>query len=83
MSVKADKLLRMGEQIRDNMNYIDDRDLVAQRIADHLSRFWDPRMLEVIKALQVEQPDEFSAELSAAVQLISPPQGNTPDTLNH
>ena len=82
MTVKAEKLLRMGEQIRDNMAYTDDRDVVAQRIADHLDRFWDPRMLEVIKTLQRENPEDFSAELSAAVQLIPVPHSKPSQPVN-
>jgi hypothetical protein len=82
MTVKAEKLLRMGEQIRDNMAYTDDRDVVAQRIADHLGRFWDPRMLAVIKTLHRENPGNFSAELSAAVQLISVLHSNPSHPVN-
>jgi formate dehydrogenase subunit delta len=67
MTVKTDKLVHMAEQIRANMAYTDDRQIVAARIADHLSRFWDPRMLAAIKAYRAKHPDELSAELSDAV----------------
>jgi formate dehydrogenase subunit delta len=67
MTVPIDKLLKMGEQIAANMAYTQDRDIVAARISDHLGRFWDPRMLEVIKAYREEHPEGLSPELSAAV----------------
>ena len=71
MTVGTDKLVRMAEQITANMSYIDDRELVAAKIADHLARFWDPRMLEALKAYKVENPDKLSAELSTAVNSLS------------
>ena len=67
MTVKVDKLLRMAEQIHANMAYTDDSKIVAARIADHLGRFWDPRMLDAIKAYREEHPEALSPELSAAV----------------
>ena len=67
MSVPIDKLLKMGEQITANMAYTDDKVIVAARISDHLGRFWDPRMLEAIKAYREEHPEGLSPELSAAV----------------
>ena len=62
MTVKAEKLVKMAEQIRDNMAYTPDQDIVAKRIADHLGRFWDPRMLAQIKAYQADNPQGLSAE---------------------
>jgi len=70
MTVKTDKLVRMAEQISANMAYTDDDHIVATRIADHLSRFWDPRMLTAIKDYQAEQPDALSAPLSEAIALL-------------
>ena len=70
MTVNSDKLLRMAEQIAANMAYTDDQDIVAAKISDHLSRFWDPRMLAAIKAYREENPESFSPELSAAVAAL-------------
>lgn len=70
MTVKVDKLVSMAEQIRANMAYTDDSQIVATRIADHISRFWDPRMLEAIRQYHVEQPDALSSELAMAIDSL-------------
>jgi formate dehydrogenase subunit delta len=70
MTVPIDKLLRMGEQISANMAYTDDSDIVVARIADHLSRFWDPRMLAAIKEHYAQHPETLSPELSGAVAAL-------------
>ena len=44
MTVDADKLVRMAEQIAANVSVSDDPGIVAAKLADHLGRFWDPRM---------------------------------------
>ncbi|MFT5334502.1 MAG: formate dehydrogenase subunit delta [Halioglobus sp.] len=63
--------MRMGEQIAANMAYTDDNAVVAARIADHLSRFWDPRMLEVIKEQAESEPESLSPVLLTAVSSLS------------
>ena len=70
MTVKADKLIRMAEQIAANMAYTDDQAVVAAKIADHLSRFWDPRMLQAIKEQSVSEPDSLSPVLLVAVSSL-------------
>ena len=71
MTVKVDKLLRMGEQIAANMAYTDDNAVVAAGIADHLRRFWDPRMLEVIKEQAESDPKSLSPVLLTAVSSLN------------
>ncbi len=71
MTVKADKLLRMGEQIAANMAYTDDTAVVAAKVADHLSRFWDPRMLQTIKEHALSEPDTLSPVLLSAVSSLA------------
>ena len=44
MTVDREKLVRMGEQVAANLDYDDDAEGLVARVADHLSRFWDPRM---------------------------------------
>ena len=72
MTVRTEKLVRMAEQISANMAYTDDQALVTARIADHLGRFWDPRMQAAIKAYQKENPDGLSPALAAAVASLEP-----------
>ena len=70
MTVKAEKLVRMAEQISANMAYTEDKAIVAARVADHLGRFWDPRMLETIKVYGATHPEDLSPELSAALAAL-------------
>jgi len=67
MTVNTDKLIRMAEQIAANMAYTDDQAVVAAKIADHLGRFWDPRMLQAIKEQAASEPASLSPVLLAAV----------------
>ena len=67
MTVNIDKLVKMAEQITANMSYTDDQDLVAAKVADHLGRFWDPRMKEAIKAHAETHGGDLSPPLRAAV----------------
>lgn len=73
MTVPTDKLLRMAEQITTNMAYTDDTEVVAEKIADHLYRFWDPRMLAALKACNNEQAESLSPALAAAVLRLERP----------
>ena len=63
--MNADKLLRMAEQIAVNVTASRDPDIVAERTADHLRRFWDPRM----RAQLMAHVDGAQADVSAAVRL--------------
>ena len=67
MTVDAAKLVRMAEQITANMAYTDDVALVAARVADHLNRFWDPRMRQAITQIANRDADDLSPALKAAV----------------
>ena len=65
MTVNQDKLVRMAEQIAANMAYTPDQDIVADKIADHLNRFWDPRMKRAIS----DYAQQSEAELTDALRL--------------
>ena len=64
MTVKIEKLLKMAEQITANMAFTDDQAVVSAKVADHLNRFWDPRMKAALK----EYTEENAAQLSPALQ---------------
>ena len=70
MTVDGAKLVRMAEQITANMAYTDDVELVAGRVADHLNRFWDPRMLKALAEVANGDADQFSPALKAAVRQL-------------
>ena len=67
MTVNVEKLARMAEQIATNVTISDDTDEIAQRLADHLRRFWDPRMRAALVAsaddLDLSKPVRAAARL--------------------
>jgi len=65
------KLLKMGEQIVDNCSFSDDKEAVAAKVADHLQRFWDPRMRTAIKKNLETNPEAASDVLKNAVQQLN------------
>ncbi len=77
MSMDPHKLLKMAEQITANMNYTDDKTVVAAKVADHLRRFWDPRMQATLCDYARTPEAALTEVLSAALQLLQPPTTNT------
>ena len=71
MTVGIDKLMKMAEQITANMAYTDDETVVAAKVADHMNRFWDPRMKAAIKAHAEQDDSSFSPTLRAAVAQLN------------
>ena len=72
MSVDREKLLRMAQQIADNLDYGDEQDVIAGNVASHLQRFWDPRMREAILTYLAEDPEAFSPLLRQALRKLTP-----------
>ena len=70
MTVQANKLLKMAEQITANMSYTDDEAVVAAKVADHLNRFWDPRMRSAFAQFAIDNPKLLSPVLRSAVTLL-------------
>ena len=70
MTVKIEKLLKMAEQITANMAFTDDEQVVATRVADHLNRFWDPRMKASLKEYADSNTNELSPALQVAIVLL-------------
>jgi len=70
MTVNTDKLVRMAEQITANMNYTEDKQVVAAKVADHLEKFWDIRMKTAIKDYACEHGEDLSSPLKAAVSQL-------------
>jgi len=71
MTVNADKLVRMGEQVAANLRFDDDEDGLIERLADHLQRFWDPRMKAAIQEHCARERADISPALRAAVVRMS------------
>ncbi len=73
MSDVNKKLLNMGEQIVKNCSFSDDSEIVIAKVADHLQRFWDPRMRTAIKENLDANPDVASEVLISAVKRLTTP----------
>jgi hypothetical protein len=67
MTVNNEKLLKMAEQITANMAFTDDQAVVAAKVADHLNRFWDPRMKSAFKDYAQAHSEQLSPTQQAAV----------------
>ena len=67
MSIAAAKLVRMAEQITANLAYTDDLDVVSTRVADHLNRFWDPRMRQALLECGGQEANSLSPALRMAL----------------
>jgi hypothetical protein len=70
MTVKTEKLTRMAEQIAANMNYGEDTEIVAAKVAEHINKFWDQRMKSALREYAAEHKGEFSSELRAAISKL-------------
>jgi formate dehydrogenase subunit delta len=70
MTVEIGKLIRMGEQITANMSFTDDQEVVSDKVADHLGRFWDPRMRKSIIEYASEHGDDLSEPLQLAISKL-------------
>jgi formate dehydrogenase subunit delta len=71
VTVDIAKLVRMAEQITANMRFTEDEAVVAERVADHINRFWDPRMKEAIREHARLRDSDFSPPLRAAIKQLS------------
>ncbi len=65
------KLIKMGEQIVSNCSFSNDQEVVIAKVADHLQRFWDPRMRTAIKKNLNDNPDAASDVLKNAVNQLT------------
>jgi hypothetical protein len=70
MTVDVKKLEKMARQIIANMNYIDDPAIVAAKAADHMNRFWDPRMKAALRDHGAENSEEFEPLLQDVIHQL-------------
>ncbi|MEC3950361.1 formate dehydrogenase subunit delta [Sphingobium sp. HWE2-09] len=62
----TDRLVYMAHQIARNIATMGEAKAV-EALAEHLTRFWDPRMKAQIIAIAQEQPEQLSPIVAAAV----------------
>lgn len=70
MTVKASKLIHMAQQIADNNSFTPDNTVVAAKVADHIQRFWDPRMKQQIIDFAKSDAADMSEVVALAVSQI-------------
>ncbi len=61
MTVPNEKLVKMAEQIAANVTLSREPETVASAMADHIQRFWDPRMRESFLSIEPETLSEVLA----------------------
>lgn len=66
------QLIKMANQIEAFFRSDPDRDLAVKNVANHIQRFWDPRMRMQIRA-HVEEGGEGLGDLAIAAIASLPP----------
>ena len=66
-----EKLVRMANQIGDNFAYLQDTDIAAAKVANHISRYWDPLMRSEIVDYMQKNGEDLSEIAKRAIEIIS------------
>lgn len=91
MMSNQDRLVYMANQIARNLETLGE-DAASKAVADHIARFWDPRMRAQIFALQGDGTAALSRIANQAITLLrhaaTPPQAgmiefNSVDGIGH
>jgi formate dehydrogenase subunit delta len=69
--MKADKLVRMANQIALNFEYGEDRERAVAGVVDHLTRFWTPEMRAEIIEHAAQDTSALSDTAAAAVATLA------------
>jgi formate dehydrogenase subunit delta len=77
--MKTERLVAMANDIAAFFASEPDRDVAARATADHLRRFWDPRMRREIVAHGTTGGAGLDAIARAAIGLLDEKGGLTPD----
>ncbi len=65
------RLVRMAEQIADNLGGASDPEVTGERAAAHMKRFWTPQMITHLLQLASAGGIELSPASRCAVQILS------------
>jgi formate dehydrogenase subunit delta len=63
-------LIKMLNQIAENLAQGDEEKVVSERVADHMRRFWSPSMKQSIAAYLEADGSDLSANSRQAVKII-------------
>jgi formate dehydrogenase subunit delta len=68
--MSPEKLIKMANQIGDFFATMPDQEQAAKDVADHLNKFWAPRMREnLLNHIQLSGDDELKPMMRKAIQL--------------
>lgn len=70
--MKIELLIRMVYQIEGFFRSEPDQDEAIKNIADHMNRFWDPRMRSKLFDYATENPELFNTRAKAAISRLKP-----------
>lgn len=65
---EIDRLVKMANQIADNFSFHED---VAERIADHLKRFWAPPMRRQLVEYHAAEGDGLKPDVQRALRRLT------------
>jgi hypothetical protein len=69
--MKAEKLVRMANQIALNFEYGENREKAVASVVDHLTRFWTPEMRAEIIEHAAQDASGLSGTAAAAVAVLA------------
>lgn len=69
--MNIDHLVKMANEIGSFFITANDEDTAAKLIADHLKRFWDPRMRKQVIAHLAQGEEGFTPAVAKAVGLLN------------
>ena len=68
--VELNHLIKMLNQIADNLAQGEEGDVVAERVADHVRRFWPPAMRKAVSAYGAEDGSSLTAVSLRAIAIL-------------
>jgi len=75
--VNIDHLIQMANRIGDFFNALPDREEGIEGVANHIEKFWEPRMRTAMLAFLAEHPDGRSAQMELSPLALEALSRNT------
>ena len=75
MQTSENRLVKMANQMAGYFKVFPEAQAVAG-LADHINKFWDPRMRREILALAAAGGDGFEPLVTKAIPAVKPPKAN-------
>jgi len=74
--VELNHLIKMLNQLADNLTQGDPQDIAAERVADHVRRFWAPAMKERIRQYVDSGGEDLSPVAIKGIKGVSRAKGS-------